>query len=268
MLACTRSLMNRASRSSTYSSPHIIFSSEARPILLLASSSPPGTSLANTADTDFSSWVRMAAISSGLGIGTPGTYQLAAGSSSTSPPAAHSTICWTRLLQVPQPLPARVLSITPLTVLQPPCTVSTSVCLLTPLQLQTWACGSSSAALTSAGGPPRSNISDTRSSGSARPRSNACIRNATFLTSPTSVAPTSRSSRMMMLLYTPRLGSENTTVSSVSRSGALSPIDATSTPATLSFVAIREPWYAACVFVPVMWSASTRAWSQSGATSP
>src|SRR4029453_7776791 len=122
MLACTRSLMNRASRSSTYFAPHIIFSSEARPILLLASSSPPGTSLAKTDETERSSYRRIASISSGLGIGTPGTYQLALGSSSTSPPAAHSTICATSPLQVPQPLPARVLSITPPTVLQPPCT--------------------------------------------------------------------------------------------------------------------------------------------------
>ena len=99
MLACTRSLMNRASRSSTYSSPHIICSSEARPILLLASSSPPGASAAKTADTDLQARARGSrAISSGLGIGTPGTYQVAAGSSSTAPPAAHSTICATRRL--------------------------------------------------------------------------------------------------------------------------------------------------------------------------
>src|SRR5918998_2985526 len=139
MLACTRSLMNRASRSSTYSPPHIILSSDARPILLLASSSPPGTSLANTDETDFSSCVRMAAISSGFGIGTPGTYQLALGSSSTAPPAAHSTICATRPLQVPQPLPALVQSMTPLTVLQPSCTQAAIVPLVTPLQLQTCA---------------------------------------------------------------------------------------------------------------------------------
>ena len=43
---------------------------------------------------------------------------------------------------------------------------------------------------------------------------------------------------------------------------------ATSTPATLSLVAIREPWYAAFGSAPVMWSASTSACSHSGATSP
>src|SRR3954463_4038074 len=61
--------MKRASRSSSYSSPHIILSSDARPILLLASSSPP--SVAKTAETDRRRCDRIAAISSGLGIGTP-----------------------------------------------------------------------------------------------------------------------------------------------------------------------------------------------------
>lgn len=86
-----------------------------------------------------------------------------------------------------------------------------------------------------------SNISDTRSSGSGRPLSNAWVRNDTLLTSPTSVAPTSFPSRITMVLYTPCLGSEYCTNSSSSRSGALIPIDATSTPATFSFVATREP---------------------------
>ena len=66
MLACTRSLMNRASRSSMYSSAHIIFSSEASPILEFASSAPSGASAANTADTERSPSSRIAVISSGL----------------------------------------------------------------------------------------------------------------------------------------------------------------------------------------------------------
>ena len=73
MLACTRSLMNRASFSSTASSPHIIFSSEARPILDLASSAPSGASAAKTADGDRRSSSRIRAINAGLSIGMPGT---------------------------------------------------------------------------------------------------------------------------------------------------------------------------------------------------
>src|SRR6266851_4355089 len=140
--------MNRAPRSSTYSSPHIIRSSETRPILLLASSRPPA-SASKTADTLLSCRAWIAAISSGLPIGTPGTYQVADGSSSAAPSAAHSTICATRDLQEPQPLPARVASITPVTVLMPSWTAETSVDLLTPLQLQTCAPSSNSAAETS-----------------------------------------------------------------------------------------------------------------------
>ena len=196
MLACTRSLMNRASFSSMYSSAHIILSSEARPILDFASSAPSGASAANTAETDFSPCSRMAAISSGLSIGMPGTYQFADGSSSTAPPAAHSTIWQTMVLQEPQPLPALVLSITPATDLTPLSTQATSAPLETPLQLQTWASSASSATPTSSAGVPRLNSISSRSSGSGSPRSNACIRNATLDVSPSIVAPMSFSSRM------------------------------------------------------------------------
>jgi hypothetical protein len=97
-----------------YSRPHIIRSSEARPILLLASCRPPA-SASKTADTLLSCRARIAAISSGLSMGTPGTYQFAAGSRSAWPPVAQSAMCATSGLQEPQPLPARVVSITPVT---------------------------------------------------------------------------------------------------------------------------------------------------------
>ena len=51
MLACTRSLMKRASRSSSYSPGQSVLSSEARPTLLAGSSLPPASSR-NTALTD------------------------------------------------------------------------------------------------------------------------------------------------------------------------------------------------------------------------
>ena len=108
----------------------------------------------------------MAAMSSALASGMAGTYQPAAGSSVTTPPAAHSTICATSDLHEPQPLAARVASITPVTDLTPPATVAAIVFLVTPLQLQICVWSSNSAADTSAGGPPRSNSSRIRSCGS------------------------------------------------------------------------------------------------------
>lgn len=114
--------------------------------------------------------------------------------------------------------------------------------LLTPLQLHTWASSASSAAPASSLGPPRSNSNSTRSCGSGSPLSKACVRNPTLRVSPSTVAPMTLSSRTMTDLYTPRRGSENTTCSSSSRSGAFRPIAVTSTPATLSFVAVRVPW--------------------------
>src|SRR5689334_4660491 len=139
MLPWTRSLMNLASFSSMYSPFQITLSSDASGILDRASSLPSGASAANTAETDFSPCSRIASTSSAFSIGMPGTYQLTDGSSSMASPAAHSTICLTRLLQVPHPLPARVFAITPLTVVSSSSrTQETSVPLLTPLQLQTW----------------------------------------------------------------------------------------------------------------------------------
>ena len=61
--------------------------------------------------------------------GCPARSSGPSGSSSTAPPAANSTSWATRPLQEPQPLPARVASITPVTVLQPALTVSTIVLL-------------------------------------------------------------------------------------------------------------------------------------------
>jgi len=152
MLPCTRSLVNRASRSSTISSVHRVRSREARPILLLASSSPRGARAANTADTDFSSCSRMAAMRSGFDSGMPGTYQDAEGSSSAAPPRAASRISLIEPLHDPQPLPARVLSMSAVGVCAPALTAVSRAPLLTPLQLHTWASSGRSAALTCA--PP------------------------------------------------------------------------------------------------------------------
>ena len=99
-------------------------------------------------------------------------------------------------LQEPQPLPARVLSMTPATVLVPLSTQATRAPLETPLQLQTWASSASSAMPTSSAGVPRLNSISRRSSGSGNPRSNACMRNATLEVSPSMVAPMSFSSRI------------------------------------------------------------------------
>ena len=109
MLACTRSLMNRASRSSTNSSPHII--SQQRRQRHLATSRPPRRRGPARRTPTTPTAVRAPGSppsASACPSGCPGTYQCADGSSSTSPPAAHSTICATSGLQEPQPLPARV----------------------------------------------------------------------------------------------------------------------------------------------------------------
>src|SRR5215204_1204369 len=207
-------------------------------------------------------------MSSGLAIGMPGTYQLADGSSVRSPSAAHSTICLTSDLQEPQPLPARVRSMTSPTLLQPPATAPHRSPFDTPLQLHTWESAGISATPTCSAPSERSTSSRIRSSGRGAPRSNAWVRKATLRVSPSSVAPTSLSSRMTTDKCTPRLGSEITRNSSSSRSGVLIPMTATSTPATLSLVAVRLPWYSASGFVPVRTSASTFACSHAGATRP
>ncbi len=72
MLACTRSLMKRASRSSSYSPAQIVMRSEASAGLLAASSTPPASAL-KTADTDLSPCSRIALTRSGLLSGIVGT---------------------------------------------------------------------------------------------------------------------------------------------------------------------------------------------------
>src|SRR5437764_544570 len=78
MLACTRSLMNRASRSSTYSSRHRLLSSDARPFLLFSSSPLPSSR--STAETLLRPRLRTSATSVGLSIGTAATYHDSDGS--------------------------------------------------------------------------------------------------------------------------------------------------------------------------------------------
>ena len=92
-------------------------------------------------------------------------------------------------------MPARVAAITPVTLRVPPCTHATRSPLDTPLQLQTCTESSISAAPCSSLGPASENSSSTRSSGSGSPRSKLWVRNATLLTSPSRVAPTSFPSR-------------------------------------------------------------------------
>ena len=70
----------------------------------------------------------------------------------------------------------------------------------TPLQLQTCASSAISAAPCLGRRPPMSNSSSTRSSGSGRSRSNACVRYATLLMSPSRMAPTSRPLRTISFL--------------------------------------------------------------------
>ena len=61
----------------------------------------------------------MCRINVGLSYGIAGTYHDADGSSVTAPPAAHSTIWPTSSLHDPQPLPALVFAITPVTDVSP-----------------------------------------------------------------------------------------------------------------------------------------------------
>ena len=190
---------------------------------------------------------RTAPIRSGLRIGIDGTYQSAAGSSSSTPPAAHSTTSMTCALQEPQPLPARVAAMTPRSVRSPRATHARIAPLVTPLQLQICASSGSSATLTSVGGPPRSNSSDTRSSGSTVPRSKACMRNETLRMSPSSVAPDELAVADDHASCRRRAAARRT--GRPRRRGARAPtrpIVASSTPETFSLVASFEPWYAAC----------------------
>src|SRR6266851_2998714 len=138
MLACTRSLMKRASRSSSYSLPQRVLRSEARPTLLGASSRPLA-SASNTAETLRRPRSLISRISSGLASGTPGTYQWTDGSSTGASPAQLSRSALTSFLHEPQPVPARVASQSALSVRLPPRTEARSSPLETPLQLQTCA---------------------------------------------------------------------------------------------------------------------------------
>jgi len=100
--------------------------------------------------------------------------------------APGTTISATIALQEPQPMPARVTSITALAFRFPAFTQATSVPLLTPLQLQTCVSARISSSVTFWLGVPRSNSSDNRSSGSGLSRSKhwrgvigkACISSA------------------------------------------------------------------------------------------
>src|SRR6478735_1092314 len=135
MLACTRSLMNRASRSSTYSSCQRLFSSDASPFLLFSSSPLPNSP--STADTLLRPRRRTSATSVGLSSGTAATYHDSDGSAFTSP-ATASISPLTSVLQLPQPVPARVALPTAGTVHLPALIAAQMVPLLTPLQSQIW----------------------------------------------------------------------------------------------------------------------------------
>src|SRR5690349_18216351 len=127
--------MNRASRSSMYSSCHRLLRSEARPILLFSSSPLPNSR--STADTLLRPRLRTSDTSVGLSIGTAGTYHDSAGSAFTSP-ATASISPFTSVLQLPQPVPARVALPTEPTVHLPALIALQMVALLTPLQSQIW----------------------------------------------------------------------------------------------------------------------------------
>src|SRR5262245_60268370 len=121
MLAWTRSLMNRASRSSWYSSFQSDLSRLARPFLLFGSS--PDPSSRSTADTLLRPRSRIAPTRAGLSMGTAGTYHASDGSALTAP-ATASIRPFTRVLHEPQPVPARVALPTPLTVHAPALTAA------------------------------------------------------------------------------------------------------------------------------------------------
>ena len=146
---------------------------------------PSGASAANTEDTECNSSSRMWRINVGLSYGMPGTYHDADGSSVTAPPAAHSTIWPTNSLHEPQPLPALVFAITPATDVSPSCTQATSARLVHAVAVAHLSVVGQFGDPDRHVGVPMSNISDTRSSGSGSPLSNACVRNDTLLTSPT-----------------------------------------------------------------------------------
>src|SRR5438552_7590331 len=134
MLAWTRSLMKRASRSSSYCSFQSDLSRLARPFLLFMSSPVPSS--LSTADTLLRPRSRIAATRAGLSMGTAGTYHASDGSTLTAP-ATASIRPLTSVLHDPQPVPARVALPTALTVHDPARIAVQIVPLLTPLQSQT-----------------------------------------------------------------------------------------------------------------------------------
>ena len=73
-------------------------------------------------------------------------------------------------------MPARVASITPVALRTPPATQDAIAALVTPLQLHTCISGGISSIVTFWLGVPRSNSSESRSSGSGASRSKHCIR--------------------------------------------------------------------------------------------
>src|SRR5262245_43322396 len=135
MLAWTRSLMKRASRSSTYSSRQMLLSRDARPFLLFSSSPLPSSR--STSDTLLRPRRRTSATSDGLSIGTAETYHDSDGSAFTAP-ATASISSLTSFLQLPQPVPARVALPTAGTVHFPDLIAAQITPLLTPLQSQIW----------------------------------------------------------------------------------------------------------------------------------
>src|SRR5262245_32800729 len=134
MFAWTRSLMNRASRSSSYSAAQRDLSSDARPFLLF--SSWPVPSSRRTAETLLSFRLLTSATSVGLSIGTAETYHASDGSACT-PPATASISPFTSFLHDPHPVPARVALPTAWTVHFPVLIAAMIVPLQTPLQSHT-----------------------------------------------------------------------------------------------------------------------------------
>src|SRR6267378_3776185 len=97
-----------------------------------------GTTL-NTEETLRSPRNLISRISSGLGSGTPGTYQCTDGSSAGASPTQLSRSALTSFLHEPQPVPARVASQSAFKERLSPRAEARIAPLETPLQLQTCA---------------------------------------------------------------------------------------------------------------------------------
>ena len=199
MFACTRSLMNRASRSSTNSSAHIISSSDAkrhlRPRVLLAVRREGGENRRHRMQLELADHVASARLVVRDSRHVPVRRRILLDRSAGGPldDLADQSLARAAALS------RSVLAITPLTDFSPP-SRSTIAAFLTPLQLHTCASSASSAAPTSGRGCPEVEHQRDAFLGNGSPRSNACIRNASLPTSPTSVAPTSFPSRTTIVL--------------------------------------------------------------------